>query len=150
MTTLLIIIASTIFSVLFAYRNYWQIEQFRTTRHALGYVYEELDTEIDYYNEKWHKWQFALQIYIGLIIWYVSFLSGISALNSFGHGLLFGSIFWLIFDTLLGYLLTGNLLHVDKNGIGMFYTKTFKTYDKTALAISKVLFVAISITLTLL
>ena len=71
MITLHIIIATAIFSIMFAYRNYWQIEQFRTTKNALGKVHEELECEIDFYNSKWHKWQFALQIYIGAVISFI-------------------------------------------------------------------------------
>jgi hypothetical protein len=150
MITLHIIIATTLFSVMFSYRNYWQIEQFRTTRNALGKVHEELECEIDFYNDKWHKWQFALQIYIGVVIAFISFVSDYSVLNSLGHGLLFGATFWLIFDTLLGYLLTGSLFHVDSNGIGTIYKKLFKKYAPLALAVSKVLFVLLSVLISLI
>jgi hypothetical protein len=150
MITLHIIIATTIFSVMFAYRNYWQIEQFRTTRNALGKVHEELECEIDFYNDKWHKWQFALQIYIGIVISFISFVSDYSLLNSLGHGLLFGSIFWLIFDTLIGYLLTNSIFHVDSNGIGTIYKNLFKKYAALALFVSKLLFVVISVTLSII
>ncbi len=147
MITLHIIIATTLFSVMFAYRNYWQImEAFNKIYPQDAYsVNEVLDA-----RQRWHKWQFALQIYIGVVISFISFVSDYSLINSLGHGLLFGATFWLIFDTLLGYLLTGSLFHVDSNGIGTFYKKLFKKYAPFALATSKVLFVAISVTLSLL
>jgi len=154
MITLHIIIASAIFSVMFAYRNYWQIEQQKVTQDFLDFN-RALDQQAwlysnDLFKAKWHKWQFALQIYIGIVIAFISFVSDYSALNSLGHGLLFGSVFWLIFDTLLGYKLTNSLFHVDSNGIGTIYKKLFKKYAPLALAISKLLFVVISVTLSLL
>lgn len=154
MITLHIIIASAIFSVMFAYRNYWQIEQQGVTQDFLDFS-RALDQQAweysnDLFKAKWHKWQFAMQIYIGIVIAFISFISNYSLLNSLGHGLIFGATFWLIFDTLLGYLLTGSLFHVDSNGIGTIYKKLFKKYAPFALASSKVLFVAISVTLSLL
>jgi hypothetical protein len=147
MITLHIIIATAIFSVMFAYRNYWQIQE------AFGKLYPEsvyTVSKILAARKKWHKWQFALQIYIGVVIAFISFVSDYSALNSLGHGLLFGSTFWLIFDTLIGYLLTNSIFHVDSNGIGTIYKKLFKKYAPLALFVSKLLFVAISVTLSLL
>jgi hypothetical protein len=135
---------------MFAYRNYWQIKQANVLNWIVEEIGEEPRLEIKYYKSKWHKWQFALQIYIGVVIAFISFVSDYSVLNSLGHGLLFGATFWLIFDTLLGYLLTGSLFHVDSNGIGTIYKKLFKKYAHFALAISKLLFVVISVTLTLL
>ena len=121
MIVLHITIASAIFSVMFAYRNYWQIKELNVLHWIVEEIGDEPRFEMQYYKAKWHKWQFALQIYIGVIITLVSFACDFSLLNSFGHGLLFGSVFWLVFDTLLGYLLTNNLLHVDSNGIGNIY-----------------------------
>jgi hypothetical protein len=150
MITLHIIIATTLFSIMFAYRNYWQIKQANVLNWIVEEIGEEPRLEIKYYKAKWHKWQFALQIYIGVVITFISFVSDYSVLNSLGHGLLFGATFWLIFDTVLGYLLTGSLFHVDSNGIGTIYKKLFKKYAPFALAVSKVLFVVISVTLSLL
>jgi hypothetical protein len=154
MITLHIIIASAIFSIMFAYRNYWQIEQQGVTQDFLDFS-RALDQQAweysnDLFKAKWHARQFAMQIYIGIVIAFISYVSDYSLLNSLGHGLLFGATFWLIFDTLLGYLLTGSLFHVDSNGIGTIYKKLFKKYAPFALATSKVLFVAISVTLSLL
>ena len=154
MITLHITIATAVFSVMFAYRNYWQIEQQSVTQDFLDFN-RALDQQAwlysnDLFKAKWHKWQFALQIYIGVIIAFVSFVCDYSLLNSFGHGLLFGSVFWLIFDTLLGYLLTNNILHVDSNGIGTIYKKLFKSFAPYALLISKLLFFTISIILSLI
>jgi hypothetical protein len=101
-------------------------------------------------RQRWHKWQFALQIYIGVVISFISFVSDYNLLNSLGHGLLFGATFWLIFDTVLGYLLTGSLFHVDSNGIGTIYKKLFKKYAPLALAVSKVLFVLLSVLISLI
>jgi hypothetical protein len=148
--TLHITIATAIFSVMFAYRNLWQIRQANVLNWIVEEIGEEPRLEIKYYKAKWHKWQFALQIYIGVIITFVSFACDYSLINSFGHGLLFGSVFWLIFDTLLGYLLTKNLLHVDSNGIGTIYKNLFKSFAPHALLISKVLFFTISIILSLI
>lgn len=120
MITLHITIASIIFSVMFAYRNFWQIQE---TWHKAYPKTQYLNDKLLNARKKWHKWQFALQIYIGVIITFVSFVCDFSLLNSLGHGLLFGSVFWLVFDTLLGYLLTNNLLHVDSNGIGTLYKR---------------------------
>lgn len=147
MITLHITIASAIFSVMFAYRNYWQIEEnnlkhYPDSKRALQ--------NIKIARQKWHKWQFALQIYIGGVISFISFVSDFSLLNSLGHGLLFGSVFWLVFDTLLGYLLTNNLLHVDSNGIGTIYKNLFKSFAPYALLISKLLFVTLSIIISVL
>ena len=147
MITLHIIIATTLFSVIFAYRNYWQImEAFNKIYPQDAYsVSEVLDA-----RQRWHKWQFALQIYIGVVIAFISFVSDYNLINSLGHGLLFGATFWLIFDTVLGYLLTGSLFHVDSNGIGTIYKKLFKKYAPLALAVSKVLFVLLSVLISLL
>lgn len=147
MITLHIIIATTLFSVMFAYRNYWQImEAFNKIYPQDAYsVNEVLDA-----RQRWHKWQFALQIYIGVVISFISFVSDYNLLNSLGHGLLFGATFWLIFDTVLGYLLTGSLFHVDSNGIGTIYKKLFKKYAPLALAVSKVLFVLLSVLISLI
>ena len=150
MITLHIIIASAIFSVMFAYRNYWQIKQSNVLNWIVEEIGEEPRLEIKHYKSKWHKWQFALQIYIGAVISFISFVSDYSLLNSLGHGLLFGSIFWLVFDTLLGYLLTKNIFHVDSNGIGTIYKKLFKKYAALALFVSKLLFVGISLTLSII
>lgn len=150
MITLHITIASAIFSVMFAYRNFWQIKQANVLNWIVEEIGEEPRLEIKYYKAKWHKWQFALQIYIGVIITLVSFVCDYSLLNSLGHGLVFGSVFWLIFDTLLGYLLTKNILHVDSNGIGTIYKNLFKSFAPYALLISKVLFFTISIILSLI
>jgi hypothetical protein len=154
MITLHIIIATTLFSIMFAYRNYWQILQQSFTEDNLNFdfakEYDNWYASNKIFKAKWHKWQFALQIYIGVVIAFISFVSNYSVLNSLGHGLLFGATFWLIFDTLLGYLLTGSLFHVDSNGIGTIYKKLFKKYAPFALAISKLLFVVISVTLSLL
>jgi hypothetical protein len=154
MITLHIIIATAIFSVMFAYRNYWQIEQQKVTQDFLGFS-RALDQQAweysnDLFKAKWHKWQFAIQIYIGAVIAFISFVSDYSALNSLGHGLLFGSVFWLIFDTLIGYLLTNSIFHVDSNGIGTIYKNLFKKYAPVALFVSKLLFVGFSVTLSLL
>jgi hypothetical protein len=135
---------------MFAYRNLWQIRQANVLNWIVEEIGEEPRLEIKYYKAKWHKWQFALQIYIGVIITLVSFVSDFSLLNSFGHGLLFGSVFWLVFDTLLGYLLTKNLLHVDSNGIGTIYKRLFKSFAPYALLIFKLLFLTISIILSLI
>jgi hypothetical protein len=149
MITLHIIIASVIFSVMFAYRNYWQI---KITRYIS--LTKRLNVADDCvmcdFNKKWHAWQFALQIYIGVVIAFISFVSNYSALNSLGHGLLFGSIFWLVFDTILGYKLTNSIFHVDSNGIGTVYKKLFKKYAALALFLSKLLFVGFSVTLSIL
>lgn len=147
MIVLHITIASAIFSVMFAYRNYWQIEEnnlkyYPDSKRALECI--------KIARQKWHKWQFALQIYIGVLIAFISFVSDYSLLNSLGHGLLFGSVFWLIFDTLLGYKLTNNLLHIDSNGIGTIYKKLFRSFAPYVLLISKVLFFTISIILSLI
>ena len=154
MITLHIIIATAIFSVMFAYRNYWQIEQQKVSQDFLEFN-RALDQQAweysnDLFKSKWHKWQFALQIYIGIVISFISFVSDYSAINSLGHGLLFGSTFWLIFDTLLGYKLTKSLFHVDSNGIGTIYKKVFKKYAPLALFFSKLLFVGISVTLSII
>lgn len=146
MITLHITIASAIFSVMFAYRNYWQIKELNYRRKSATYFDEEREIA----KAKWHKWQFALQIYTGVIIAFISFVSNYSALNSLGHGLLFGSVFWLVFDTLLGYLLTKNIFHVDSNGIGTIYKKLFNSYAGIALSISKVLFFVLSVILSLI
>ena len=143
MITLHIIIASAIFSVMFAYRNYWQI---MISREIIWHEFNE--KRIVDYNSKWHKWQFALQLYIGVVISFISLVSDYSALNSLAHGLLFGSVFWLVFDTLLGYLLTNSIFHVDSNGIGTIYKKLFKKYAPLALFVSKLLFVGFSVTLS--
>lgn len=150
MITLHITIASAIFSVMFAYRNYWQIKELNVTSWIVDDIGEKTRLEMQYYKAKWHKWQFALQIYIGAVIAFISFVSDYSLINSLGHGLLFGSVFWLIFDTLLGYLLTKNLLHVDSNGIGTIYKKLFKSFAPYSLLISKLLFFTISIILSLI
>jgi hypothetical protein len=150
MIVLHITIATAIFSVMFAYRNFWQIKQANVLNWIVEEIGEEPRLEIKYYKAKWHKWQFALQIYIGVIITLVSFACDYSLLNSLGHGLLFGSVFWLIFDTLLGYLLTNNILHVDSNGIGTIYKKLFKSFAPYSLLISKLLFFTISIILSLI
>jgi hypothetical protein len=144
MITLHIIIATVIFSVMFAYRNYWQIKELNYRRVSANYSHEEMENA----KSKWHKWQFALQIYIGIVIYFISFVSGYSALNSLGHGLLFGSVFWLVFDTLIGYLLTNSIFHVDSNGIGTIYKKLFKKHAPLALFASKLLFVGFSVTLS--
>ena len=154
MITLHITIASIIFSVMFAYRNYWQIQQQKVAEDFIEFN-RALDQQAWEYSNglfkaKWHKWQFALQIYIGVVIAFISFASDYSLLNSLGHGLLFGSVFWLVFDTLLGYLLTKNIFHVDSNGIGTIYKKLFKTYAGIALGISKLLFFAVSVILSLI
>ena len=147
MIKLHIIIATTLFSIMFAYRNYWQImETFNKIYPQDDYsVNEVLDA-----RQRWHKWQFALQIYIGIVIAFISFVSDYNLINSLGHGLLFGATFWLVFDTLLGYLLTGSIFHVDSNGIGTIYKKLFKKYAPLALAVSKVLFVLLSVLISLL
>ncbi len=150
MIVLHITIASAIFSVMFAYRNYWQIKELNVLHWIVEEIGDEPRFEMQYYKAKWHKWQFALQIYIGIVIAFISFVSDFSRLNSLGHGLLFGSVFWLIFDTLLGYLLTNNLLYVDSNGIGTIYKSLFKSFAPYALLISKVLFLTISIILSLI
>ena len=150
MIVLHITIATAIFSVMFAYRNYWQIKELNVTSWIVDDIGEKTRLEMQYYKAKWHKWQFTLQIYIGVIITLVSFACDFSLLNSFGHGLLFGSVFWLVFDTLLGYLLTKNILHVDNNGIGTIYKNLFNSFAPYALLISKVLFLTISIILSLI
>jgi hypothetical protein len=147
MIVLHITIATAIFSVMFAYRNYWQIEESRNKYYPQSTMFIN---EIVNARQKWHKWQFALQIYIGVVITFISFVSDYSLLNSLGHGLVFGSVFWLIFDTLLGYLLTNNILHVDSNGIGTIYKKLFKSFAPYSLLISKLLFFTISIILSLI
>jgi len=147
MITLHITIASAIFSVMFAYRNFWQIQE---TWHKAYPTTQYLNNKLLNARQKWHKWQFALQIYIGIVIAFISFVSDFSLLNSLGHGLLFGSVFWLVFDTLLGYLLTKNLLHVDSNGIGTIYKNLFKSFAPYALLISKLLIFTISIILSLI
>ena len=139
---------------MFAYRNYWQIEQQGVTQDFLDFS-RALDQQAwqysnDLFKAKWHKWQFALQIYIGVVISFISFMNNYSLLNSLGHGLLFGSVFWLVFDTLIGYLLTNSIFHVDSNGIGTIYKKLFKKYAPLALFVSKLLFVGISVTLSII
>ncbi len=132
---------------MFAYRNYWQIQE------TFGKLYPESVYTVNKIltaRQRWHKWQFALQIYIGVVIAFISFVSDYSLLNTLGHGLLFGATFWLIFDTLLGYLLTGSLFYVDSNGIGTIYKKLFKKYAPLALAVSKVLFVLLSVLISLI
>jgi hypothetical protein len=132
---------------MFAYRNYWQIMELSYKR------YPTINFHLEGFNNakaKWHKWQFALQIYIGAVISFISFVSHYSALNSLGHGLLFGSTFWLVFDTLLGYLLTNSIFHVDSNGIGTVYKNLFKKYAALALFVSKLLFVGISVYLSII
>jgi hypothetical protein len=131
---------------MFAYRNYWQIKQTQGVKVDPDYFLD------NYYpaKVKWHKWQFALQIYIGVVIAFISFVSDYSLLNSLGHGLLFGATFWLVFDTLLGYLLTNSIFHVDSNGIGTIYKNLFKKYAPLALFLSKLLFVGISVTLSII
>jgi hypothetical protein len=57
-------------------------------------------------------------------------------------------VFWLIFDTLIGYLLTNSIFHVDSNGIGTIYKKLFKKHAFLALFVSKLLFVGFSVTLS--
>jgi hypothetical protein len=139
---------------MFAYRNYWQIIQQSFTEDNLNFdfakEYDNWYASNKIFKAKWHKWQFALQIYIGIVITLISVECNYSLLNSFGHGLLFGATFWLIFDTLLGYLLTGSLFHVDSNGIGTIYKKLFKKYAPLALAVSKVLFVIVSVLISLI
>jgi len=154
MITLHITIATVIFSVMFAYRNYWQIQQQKVSENFIEFkraLYQQAWLySNDLFKAKWHKWQFALQIYTGVVIAFVSFISDYSALNSLGHGLLFGSVFWLVFDTLLGYKLTKNIFHVDSNGIGTIYKKLFNSYAGIALAITKVLFFALSVIISLI
>lgn len=147
MITLHIIILTSIFSVMFAYRNYYQIKE-RSLLYLTAPLSNLQEQVVNIYKAKWHKWQFALQIYLGVIIAFASYAANYSALNSFGHGLLFGATFWLVFDTLLGYLLTGSILHVDKNGIGTIYTKLFGKFDKWTLLISKFLFIGLAILLS--
>ena len=147
MILLKLIIAYTLFSVIFAYRNFWQIQETSNKGYprAVNIVNRVLAA-----RKKWHSWQFALQIFIGACIGWVAIELDQSWLNALGHGLLFGSVFWLIFDTLLGYLLTGSILHVDSNGIGTIYTKLFKGYSGIFLLISKVLLFGISIIISII
>jgi hypothetical protein len=139
---------------MFAYRNYWQIIQQSFTQDNLNFdfakEYDNWQQSNKIFKAKWHKWQFALQIYIGAVISFISFVSDYSALNSLGHGLLFGATFWLTFDTLIGYLLTNSIFHVDSNGIGTIYKNLFKKYAPLALFVSKLLFVGISVTLSII
>lgn len=147
MITLHITIASAIFSVMFAHRNYWQIQELNLKRFpTVNFNLQEFNNA----KAKWHSWQFALQIYIGGVIAFASFMNNYSLMNSLGHGLLFGSVFWLVFDTLLGYKLTKNIFHVDLNGIGTIYKSLFKSFAPMALFVSKILSVVISITLSLI
>ena len=147
MILLKLTIAYTLFSVIFAYRNYWQIQETSNKGYPRA---ENIINRVLTARKKWHSWQFALQIFTGACIGLTAIELDQSWLNALGHGLVFGSVFWLIFDTLLGYLLTGNILHVDSNGIGTIYTKLFKGYLGIALLISKVLLLVISILLTIL
>jgi hypothetical protein len=131
---------------MFAYRNFNQIMQQNCFKITIGN--DEILKLEKKFKAKWHKWQFALQIYIGAVISFISFVSDYSLHNSLGHGLLFGATFWLVFDTLIGYLLTNSLFHVDSNGIGTIYKKLFKKYAPFALFVSKLLFIGISVTLS--
>ena len=127
MILLKLIIAYTAFSVMFAYRNYWQIQETSNKGYPRA---ENIVNRVLTARNKWHKWQFALQIFIGACIGWAAIELDQSWLNALGHGLLFGATFWLIFDTLLGYLLTRNILHVDSNGIGTIYKNiTFKVFS---------------------
>lgn len=110
MTTLITVIYALVFAVAFAKRNnYQRIE-------LLNYRF---DTErSDKANNQWHWWQGVVQAaVVGAILCY-SFLP-----PQWIDALLFLTLFWLVFDTVLGYLINGRIAYLGGGSIDGFFKR---------------------------
>jgi hypothetical protein len=135
MITLIAFNFSIFFAIIFGYRNYWQIRELEGRK-------------VQPFSDFWHQWQFILQLYVGAcvgcIIWYLktNILLGLSC------GLLFGAVFWFVFEGILGMKLYRKFFYVDKNTIGKYFNNNFKRAE-LVMSLAKIIFLASMLTLSL-
>jgi hypothetical protein len=92
--TLITIIHAVAFSICFAFRNYHQKNELISYR---------VDPEAaEAANRQWHKWQGAIQLLAALPFLIFAFKSPV-----WQDFILWLSIYWLVFDNLLAFKLTG-------------------------------------------
>lgn len=109
---------SALYAVFFAFRNYWQLIE----RNAFGDIPTDTISSrmAGEGNKKWHNWQGALQTLVGVFIGIALLLADFTWLQGIIGGLQFGLTFWIVFDSITGWKLTGN----------MFYLGSTATLDK--------------------
>jgi len=100
------------------------------------------------YSNFWHNWQFILQVYVGsalgCFVWFLekNLFFGIIS------GLLFGSVFWFVFEGVLGNKLYRNFFYVDQNTIGKYFNNNFKR-GELIMSLAKIFFLVITLALSL-
>ena len=122
-----IVVFSVIFAVLFAFRNYWQWKEkmLLMNKIPLG----DIDPNVKVFNSNWHKFQFAIQVLVGLAIGFV--LVGFSYLwyQVLVGVSLYALLFWIFFDGVTGYKMVGNWFYlgtssfIDKWGKWTWYVR---------------------------
>lgn len=116
--------------VLFALRNLQQFEEniHRGTDEAKAKAA----------NKKWHTYQFLLQIMIYSLVG-----------QAFGPFVAFAGacLFWLVFDSIVGYGLTGDLMYLGESAT---LDKLGKLLPQRAVYIIKILLVLASVTLAVI
>lgn len=122
-----IVVFTTIFAVLFAFRNYWQwVEKSELLNKV---KLHEISTTVAKANSNWHRFQFGIQLLIGVVIaftmigfsylWY-QILIGVS---------IYALLFWILFDGITGFKMTGNWFYlgtssdIDKWGKWTWYVR---------------------------
>lgn len=108
MSTLITVIYALVFAIAFANRNnYQRIE-------LLNYRFDPLRSDIA--NAQWHRWQAVIQAaVVGAIVLY-SFFQPLWI-----DALLFVTLFWLVFDSTIGWLISGNIAYLGGGDIDGFF-----------------------------
>jgi hypothetical protein len=133
MITVIVLNFSIFFSIIFGYRNYWQIRELEGRK-------------VQPFSNFWHNWQFILQLYIGASIGVVCWYLKSNILLGLSCGLLFGSVFWFVFSGILGMRFYKKFFYVDQNTIGKYFDNNF---DRAELVMSIAKITALIFTLAL-
>jgi hypothetical protein len=134
-------IFSAAFSILFAFRNYNQIKEYNLAK--LHWSSDSHAMELEY-RQRWHSFQFGIQFLIGATISFTMFAADFSAFSSIGGGLYFGSVFWLVFESVLHFKLGLKWNHVDSNGLGETMKWAFGERAGLVQGVLKILLIAVS------
>lgn len=119
MIHVIIMIASLMFTIGFAFRNKWQFAEMNALNSNIAQKA----------NKKWHSWQAVVQLAFYVII-------GLSTHEAYGiaTALLYLSFFWLLFDGILNKVaLNKPFFYV---GTTAFIDKQFQRFKRPQLAIA--------------
>jgi len=133
-----ITVFSVLYAVAFAFRNYWQKVERDSRVNLGGNHYQNKGIEA---NKLWHSWQFVIQLEVGIAIGLVLIALDYNWLQALLGGLHYGLIFWVVFDTITGWKLTGDPLYLGTTSKLDVLTK--KYLGRVGTFIAKLLLVAV-------